>query len=244
LQVKVERRFANGFSLSGSYTFSKLMDNLPSSETGFPGGAFSGGGTQDWYNLRAEWSVAEFNTPHVLTINGIYELPFGRGKRFFNSHSVTNYLVGGWQLNGITSLISGTPLGVYTATNTLYNYGGSQRATWDGTDPAKGGKVADKLNNYFNVDAFSQTAPFTYGNSPRLLSGLLTPGTISTDLSGIKKIPIYENLSGEFRAEAFNIFNHPVFGPPDTTLGDGTTGIVNSQVNLPRQIQLALKLIW
>jgi len=244
LQVKVERRFADGFSLSGSYTFSKLMDNLPSSETGFPGGAFSGGGTQDWYNLRAEWSVAEFNTPHVLTVNGIYELPFGKGKRFLNNSNVANYIVGGWQLNGITSLISGTPLGVYTATNTLYNYGGSQRANWDGTSPAKGGKVSDKLDNYFNVSAFSQPAPFTYGNSPRLFSGLLTPGTISTDLSGIKKIPIYENLSGEFRAEAFNIFNHPVFGPPDTTLGDGTTGIVNSQVNLPRQIQLALKLIW
>lgn len=244
LQAKFERRFANGFSLLASYTYAKLLDNLPASETGFPGGAFAGGGIQDWYNLRAEWAVAEFDTTHYLTINGIYELPFGHGKAFLNHSKVANYFVGGWQLNGITSLISGTPLGVYTASNTLYNYGGSQRANWDGTNPAKSGKLADRLNDYFNVSAFSQPNPFTYGNSPRMFSGLRSPGTVSTDLSAIKRVPIYDRLSGEFRAEAFNLFNHPVFGPPDTTFGDGTTGIVNSQVNLPRQIQLALKLNW
>jgi hypothetical protein len=77
-----------------------------------------------------------------------------------------------------------------------------------------------------------------------MLGNLRSPGFIDTDLSGIKKIPIHERISAEFRAEAFNLFNHPTFGPPDTTLGDGNTGIINSQVNLPRQIQIALKILW
>lgn len=244
LQVKFQRRFADGSSLLASYTFSKLMDNIGSSETGFPGSTVSGGGIQDWDNLAEEWSVAEFDTPHDLVVSGVYELPFGQGKRFLSHSRAANYLVGGWQLNGITSVVSGTPFGVYTARNTLFNYGGSQRANWNGRDASKGGKIADRLNEYFNVSDFSQPAPFSYGNSSRLISNLRTPGTVSTDLSGIKRVPIFENLSAEFRAEAFNLFNHPRFGPPDNALGDGTTGIINSQVNLPRELQFALKLIW
>ena len=244
LQVKVVRRFANGFSLLASYTWSKLMDNIPASETGFPGGSFGGTGIQDWDNLRAEWAVASFDTPQYFAFNGIYELPFGKGKRFVNSNRVANLFVGGWQLNGITSLISGTPQEVFTASNTLFNYGGSQRANWNGQNPSLDGKISNRLNEYFDVSDFSQPAPFTYGNSPRMLANLRSPGFIDTDLSGIKKFPIYERISAEFRAEAFNLFNHPTFGPPDTTLGDGTTGIINSQVNLPRQIQIALKILW
>ncbi len=244
LQVKVVRRFANGFSLLASYTWSKLMDNIPASETGFPGGSFGGTGIQDWDNLRAEWAVASFDTPQYFALNGIYELPFGQGKPFLNGNKVANYFIGGWQLNGITSAISGTPQEVFTATNTLFNYGGSQRANWNRLNPSKSGKISNRLNEYFNVNYFSQPAPFTYGNSPRMLGNLRSPGFIDTDLSGIKKIPIHDRISAEFRAEAFNLFNHPTFGPPDTTFGDGTTGIINSQVNLPRQIQIALKILW
>ncbi|HET6217164.1 MAG TPA: TonB-dependent receptor [Acidobacteriaceae bacterium] len=244
LQVKLVRRFQNGFSLQASYTWSKLMDNLPASETGFPGGSFGGTGIQDWDNLRAEWAVASFDTPQYFTLNAIYELPFGKGKQFLNQNKIANYFVGGWQLNGITSAISGTPQEVFTASNTLFNYGGSQRANWNGLNPSREGKIANRLNEYFTVSDFSQPPAFTYGNSPRMLSNLRSPGFISTDLSGIKNIPIHENISAQLRGEAFNLFNHPTFGPPDTTLGDGTTGIINSQVNLPRQIQVALKIIF
>ncbi len=244
LQVKLSRRFQNGFSLLASYTWSKLMDNIPASETGFPGGSFGGTGIQDWDNLRAEWAVASFDTPQYFAFNGIYELPFGKGKPFLNSNKFVNVFAGGWQLNGITSLISGTPQEVFTANNTLFNYGGSQRANWNGQNPSLSGKISNRLNGYFNVADFSQPDAFTYGNSPRMMANLRSPGFVSTDFSGIKKIPIHERITGEFRAEAFNLFNHPTFGPPDTTFGDGTTGIINSQVNLPRQIQIAVKVLW
>ncbi len=244
LQVKLDKRFSHGFNFLVAYTWSKLMDNIPASETGFPGGSFGGTGIQDWDNLRAEWAIASFDTPQYLAINGIYELPFGYKKPFFNHSKLANYLIGGWQLNGITSAISGTPQEVFTASNTLFNYGGSQRANWNGQNPSRSGAISKRLNEYFTVSDFSQPASFTYGNSPRMLANLRSPGFIDTDLSGIKQIPIHESVNAEFRAEAFNLFNHPTFGPPDTTLGDGTTGVVNNQVNLPRQIQLAVKVIW
>jgi hypothetical protein len=246
LQAKLERRFANGFSLQAAYTWSKLEDNLPATETGFPGGTYGSGSIQDYDNLRSEWAVASFDTPQYLAFNGIYELPFGAKKQFLSDNKVANYFVGGWQLEGITSFASGSPLGVTTAAQTLGNNGGTQRANWNGNNPAKSGKVANRLGvgQYFNVNDFSNPGAFTYGNSPRSLSTLLSDAFIDTDMSAIKNTPIHDQLSWQFRVEAFNLFNHPVFGPPDTTLGDGTTGLVGSTTNNPRQIQVAVKVLW
>jgi Carboxypeptidase regulatory-like domain len=252
LYLKIERRFANGFSVLGSYTWSKLMDNIPASETGFPGGVYQdetfnggGGGIQNWYNLKGERSLATYNTTQVLAINGIWELPFGKGKQLFsNDNQVVNYVAGGWQLNGIVSVHSGSPLEVYMASNTLFNNGGTQRANWNGQDPILPGPTVKKLNGYFNLNDFSAPASFTYGNSPRTLGVLTSPGLANVDLSGIKNIPIRDNWKVQFRAEAFNLFNHPQFAPPDTSLGDGTTGVISSQINLPRQIQFAVRLVF
>jgi hypothetical protein len=246
LQAKLERRFADGFSLQAAYTWSKLEDNLPASETGFPGGTYGAGSIQDYDNLRAEWAVASFDTPHYLAINGIYELPFGTGKRFGANNKATNYIIGGWQVEGITSFASGSPLGVTTAAQNLGNNGGTQRANWSGKNPSKGGKVADRLGvgQYFDVTVFSAPGAYTYGNSPRSVSQLRSDAFINTDMSAIKNTKIHDQLSWQFRVEAFNLFNHPVFGPPDTTLGDGTTGLVGSTTNNPRQIQLAVKVLW
>ena len=244
LQLKVERRFANGFSILGSYTWSKLLDNVAPTGTGFPGGTFAGGATQDWDNLAAEWSLATFDTPNYLAINGILDLPFGKDRRWFHQNSFANYLIGGWQLNGISTVLSGTPQQVFTSANTLYNYGGTQRANWNGKNPIPGTPIKDRLNEYFNTDDFTAPPAFTYGNSPRTLGALRAPGLVDVDLSGVKNTALFEGITLQFRAEAFNLFNHPQFGPPDTALGDGTTGVISSQVNNPRELQFALKLLF
>jgi hypothetical protein len=244
LQAKLVRRFANGFSVLSSYTWSKLRDNIGASETGFPGSVVPGSGIQDWDNLKKEWSVAEFDVPHYWTTSGIYELPFGKGRKYLKNSGKADYVIGGWQLEGINSFISGYPVVVYPANQTLNNNGGFQRANWNGQKAAGSGRVDKRLNSYFNVAQFSAPAPFTYGNSPRLISSLRTPITYNTDLSFIKKVKFAERFTGEFRFEAFNVFNHPLFGGPDTALGDGRTGIVNSQVNLPRQVQVAGKITF
>lgn len=244
LQVSATRRFTSGFGLMVSYVRSKLMDNVGATETGFPGGTYAGGGIQDWDNLRAEWALATFDTPNYLAVNGTYDLPFGKDKRWLNSNRAADYLFGGWQLNGINYVLSGTPLQVYTAANTLYNDGGTQRANWNGQNPIPDTPIKKRLNAYFNVNDFSAPAPFTYGNSPRLLGDLRAPGWVDCDLSGIKNTHLTERVNVQFRAEAFNILNHPQFGPPDTSLGDGTTGIVSTQINNPRELQFAMKVIF
>jgi hypothetical protein len=250
LNLKVVKRLSYGFSLLGSYTWSKLIDNLPASETGFPGGTYAdevyggGGGIQNWNNLKAERSLATFDTPQSLAINGIWELPFGRNRKFFSNNRTADYFIGGWQLNGIALFQSGTPLQVTPVTNTLYNNGGVQRANWNGQNPSMPGPTSKKLSEYFNVSDFSAPAPFTYGNTSRTLGFLRTPGIANFDLSAIKDIPIKENWRLQFRAEAFNVFNRVQFGAPDTVLGDGTTGVISTQANLPREIQLAVKLLF
>jgi Carboxypeptidase regulatory-like domain len=244
LQVKVERRFANGFSILGSYTRSKLLDNVAPTTTGFPGGTFAGGPMQDWYNLAAEWSLATFDTPNYLAINGILDLPFGKDRKWFHQNGFANYLIGGWQLNGISTVLSGTPQQVFMSANTLYNNGGTQRANWNGKNPIPGTPINKRLTHYFNINDFSAPAAFTYGNSPRTLGALRAPGLVDVDLSGVKNTALFEGITLQFRAEAFNLFNHPQFGPPDTALGDGTTGVISTQVNSPRELQFALKLLF
>ena len=244
LQLKVERRFANGFSILGSYTWSKLLDNVAPTGTGFPGGTFAGGATQDWDNLAAEWSLATFDTPNYLAINGILDLPFGKDRKWFHQNNFANYLIGGWQLNGISTVLSGTPQQVFMSANTLYNNGGTQRANWNGKNPIPGTAIKDRLTDYFNTDDFSAPGAFTYGNSPRTLGALRAPGLVDVDLSGVKNTVLFEGITLQFRAEAFNLFNHPQFGPPDTALGDGTTGVISTQVNNPRELQFALKLLF
>jgi hypothetical protein len=246
LQVKLDRRFANGFGLTVAYTFSKLLDNIPSSESGFGAAPTNADLLQNFNDLRGERAYASFDIPQYFTFNGLYELPFGKNRKFFNNSRLADSFIGGWQLNGITSFTSGYPQEVFESVNTLYNYNGPgvQRANWNGKNPSRSGKVSSRLNNYFNVSDFSDPAPFTYGNSPRSLGNLRSPQFISTDLSGIKRIPIHDRVSAEFRAEAFNLFNHPVFGPPDTAMDDGATGIISSLVNNPRQIQLAVKVVF
>ena len=244
LYLKIERRFANGFSVLGAYTWQKLMDNIPASVTGSAGGVSiqDGSGPQDYYNLKAERSLATFNTPQSLNITGILELPFGRGKRFLNQNKVTNYIAGGWQLNAIGQAIDGTPLQVSTAVNTLYNNGGVQRANWNGLNPALHGNVAKRLDRYFDISDFSIPAPFTYGNSPRTLGSVSAPGIVNLDLSAIKTVTIHDQWKTQFRVESFNLFNHPRFGVPNTQIGSSNFGVISSQSNLSREIQLAVRL--
>ncbi|MGI8989447.1 MAG: carboxypeptidase regulatory-like domain-containing protein [Bryobacteraceae bacterium] len=246
LQAKLERRFTRGFSLLVSYTYSKLIDDvLPSTANlGFAGESFSLGNIQDYYNRRTERAVASFDTPHFLAINGNWELPFGNGKALLNRHGWVDALAGGWQLNGIATMHSGAPLGLTTVTNTARNYGSAQRPNYLGGDPEGHGPIADRLNQYFNAAAFAVPAPYTYGNTARLLSWLRAPGVGNLDLSVFKDIPVHERMRLQFRFEVFNVMNHPQFDFPNTSIGAPQAGVIAAQANQPRDIQLALKFLF
>ncbi len=252
LQVKLERRFSHGFGMLLSYTWSKLIDDVLPSDTysGFPGESFSAGYIQDSYNRRADRSVANFDTPHYLAINSNWQLPFGAGKPLLNHNGWANTIVGGWQLNGIFNIHTGAPLGLTTQSNTLNNYSAYgwasnvERPSYVGGPIYTSGAISSRLNDYFNINAFQTPAPFTYGNTGRLLPYLRGPGAVQLDVSLFKEIPIHERLHMQFRAEVFNVLNHPQFDNPNTVIGSPQAGVISNQVNSPRDMQLALKLLF
>lgn len=152
-----------------------------------------------------------------------------------------NALVGGWQLNPIVTVHSGAPIGLTTASNTLHNYGAVQRPSLvPGQNPEGSGSIAA----YFNTAAFAVPAPYTYGNTGRLLPYLRAPGVANLDVSLMKNIPIHERMHLQFRFEAFNAMNHPQFDFPNTVIGSSAAGVISAQANMPRNLQLALKLLF
>ncbi|MGI8988974.1 MAG: TonB-dependent receptor domain-containing protein [Bryobacteraceae bacterium] len=243
LQAKLERRFSKGFSVLVSYTFSKLLDDVSPTTTGYPGESFASGAYQDTTNRAKERAPASFDTPHYLALNSVWEIPVGPGHGFLE-RGVPSQILGGWQLNGIATFQSGVPLQLGVASNTLNNYGGSQRPDWTGKDPTLSGPISQRLNHYFDTSQFSLPLPYTYGNVARLLSVLRAPGLANLDLSIFKNFTLRESLKLQFRIESFNTLNHPQFSLPNTTIGSSAAGVIGTQANLPRDIQLALKLLF
>jgi hypothetical protein len=236
MQITAEKQFSHGVSITASYTWSKLMDNATGA---LSGQTLSGTGFQDYNNLRNEWSVSSLDIPHRFVIGYLWELPFGTGRKYLTA-GWAGRAFGGWQVEGITTFASGEVLGL-TATNTTNSLGGGQRPNWNGENPVL---ASPTVNEWFNTSVFSQPPPFTFGNVARTLGNLRASPTNDFDFSLIKNTRLNERITLQFRAESFNLFNTVQFGPPDTGLGDSTFGVVSSQQNQPRIVQLALKLLF
>ncbi len=243
LLVRAERRLSKGVSLAVAYTFSKEIDDVVPSVNGFPGESFSGGGLQNYYNLHLERALSSWDTPQTLVISYVYELPFGHGKPWLNRGGVLNAVAGGWQINGNTTFQSGPPLQI-SGGNASGSFAGTQRPNWNGQNPSLSGSVTSRLSQYFNTADFSFNAPFTFGNAPRLMPDLRGPGTDNFDISLFKNFQVLERYRMQFRAEAFNAFNRVQFGNPNTNINSSAFGVISSQQNSPRNIQLALRLLF
>jgi hypothetical protein len=243
LSLKVEHRFAHGFSILGSYTFSKIIDDVVASPTGFAGDSFTTGAIQNYYNTHADRSIAGFNIPHNITVSYVYELPFGPGKALLNTGGIAGKLVGGWQINGITTFRSGTPLQISGGNTSALN-AGTLRPNWNGQNPTLSGSVTSRLNAYFNTSDFSLNPLYTFGNVPRIMPDLYGPGTADFGISLFKNTQFRERWKLQFRAEAFNAFNRVQFGNLATNITLSTFGQITTQANLARDIQLALKLMF
>ena len=174
----------------------------------------------------------------------MYELPWGRGRKWGSSWSrPVDLLVGSWQVNGITTLSSGTPIGI-SASNTAGIFSMATRPNNNGKSAKLEGAVHDRLNRYFDTSVFSQPAPFTFGNLSPRLPDVRTDGVRNFDISLFKDFNMTERFRLQLRAEALNAFNTPRFGGPNTSVTSATFGVITSQANAPRQIQLGLKLLF
>jgi hypothetical protein len=244
-QLKAEKRFARGLQFLLTYTLSKSIDDSSvQGLTNFYGGSSS---LQDPNNRSLERSLSQFDSTHVLGINYTYELPVGRGKAFgTNWNAWLNGIIGGWKTNGIWQFVSGNPLGLGLADGqSLPTYGG-QRPSLTGALERNTGP--DFVDHYFaNPEVVVKPAPYALGTAPRTLSSVRAPGINIANLSLFKEFPmskIREGMRLEYRLEAFNAFNHPHFGVPDTNLNGGSFGQIFYLATSPREFQMGLKFYW
>jgi len=225
--------------MAKAFTGQKLIDD--SSTTAVVGGTSS---IQNIYNLRGERAVSSNDVSRLLTVSYVYELPFGRRKRFGSGwNRGLDSVLGGWQVNGITSFSTGLPVVVSTQ-DTSGAGGAGLRPNNNGHSAKRDGPVESRLNRYFDTSVFSQPAPFTFGNTGRTLPDVRIPGAKNFDFSLFKSFPVWERLSLQFRAEAFNLMNTPRFDRPNQGANGVQFGVISGTANSPRQIQLALKLIF
>ncbi|MBM3734742.1 MAG: carboxypeptidase regulatory-like domain-containing protein [Acidobacteria bacterium] len=241
LQARLQRRFANGLTVLGSYAYSKSIDAGSGIRT-TDGDPLT---PMDPYGLFRERGRSAYDFRQRLTTSWLYELPFGKGKRFLNAGGAGNVILGGWQLGGIFTLQSGFPLSVFCPPGNIQNGGDGCRSDSLGINPnlPRNQKTPDR---FFNTAAFPLTGripgPNTearYGDSGRnILDG---PGIISFDFSAIKNFRLTEKTNLEFRGEFFNIPNHPIFAPPGTTPNTPAYGRIGGTKIDSRQLQFGLK---
>jgi hypothetical protein len=236
--LRAEKRFSDGLNMLVSLTAGKLIDDASQTVT-FLGEA---GTKQDFYNRAAERSISAQDVSRRLVLSGNYELPFGRGKSMLGSApKVVDFILGGWQLNGIATFQTGVPL-------KISNGGNNTNLGSPGQRPNNNGKSA-KLDNptmerYFDTSVFSQAPVFTFGNTSRTSPDLRLPAQNNLDASIFKRFRATERATFELRAEAFNATNHPTLGTPGQDVTNvGSFGVITTKSG-SRVMQLALKFLF
>jgi hypothetical protein len=243
LQLQIQNRLSNDLLFLANYVWAKTMTDQ---------GLGAGFGTSgvDQFNHGLEKAVQLGQPPHELKATWVYELPVGTNKRVLsNAPKVLNAILGGWALAATQRYSAGTYLGV-SGGNPLPIFADAVRPNRVPGEPVQlhtGGKFDPATDVYLNSKAFVVNPPFTFGNSGRVLTDFRGFPFYNEDLNIIKRggLGITEDTKYELRVEIFNLFNRTVYGNPGSnTNSPGSFGIVNSQANLPRQMQFGLKIIW
>ncbi len=238
LQVKVDRRFSNGLLIIGAYTYGKAAGYQSEDD-----------GLRFYINPRRNWTRLNFDRAQNLAVGYVYQLPFGKGKKFANTNPIATAVLGGWEINGALSALTGTPLnfggnsGVLRApgnSNTL-NYFGSSIQTPRGNgrdafwfDPAV-------CSASVTTNCFAQPGNLQFGNlGPNVISG---PGSWDMSFSVFRSFKIAEKLSLQLRGESFSVVNTPAWGNPDTNIGNRTFGFITGAGG-NRSVQLGAKIIY
>ncbi len=230
--VRLRKRMTSGFSVGGSYVYSKSIDNASS---------IGGGATvvaQNDLDLAAERGLSSFDMRHRLTGDFMYELPFGTGKHYLSKPSIARGIFGDWTWSGDFTVASGTP---YTARvigdflDVARGTNGTLRADYTGAPISIGNP---NIHQWFNTTAFTVPASGTFGNAGR--NTIEGPGTVLFNMSISKNIPFKDMMGVEVRLDAQNVFNHPVYTGIDTTVNSPTFGQVIS-VGSMRKIQASTR---
>lgn len=225
LQASIERRFANGYTVMANYTFSKFMQATE---------------TYQADDARPTEVISDADRPHRLTVSGIYELPFGPGRRWLaDGNGLMKRVVGGWQLSGVYTFQSGAPI---NWGNIIFN-GDINNIRLNGSE--------QRVERWFNTEAgFNRVAAQQLANNIRTFPfrfGFIRADQINNvDLSVIKNTVLKEKLNFQFRAEFLNSMNHKLLPAPNTSVTQAQFGqtVASNQANYPRRIQLTAKFIF
>ncbi len=232
LNVKLDKRFSSGLSFLGNYTWSKFIDDVPAT---FEAGA-STANLQNLYSRAAEKALSGNDVRHRFVASSVYELPFGRGRRWL-SQGIAARALGGWNLGGIVTFQAGSPFALTTQTNTLNAFNpGQQRASLL-RDPALPGGER-RVNRFFDTAAVVAPPSFTFGTASR--SPLIGPGLANYDFSLLKNHTWGESYNIQVRLESFNALNRANFEEPAGALGSPAFGVI-SNARAARSIQLGIR---
>jgi hypothetical protein len=213
--VRLEKRSSRGIALSANYEFSKQLDD------------YSGPyGKQDFFNRGNEWSLTAGNIPHRFSLNYVYELPVGAGKPFLAWPDWRRYLVDGWSISGMSSILSGEPVALRPQFN---NTGGVVPALDVNVVPGLDPSVPEPGPNlWFNPAAFDQPPDFATGNASRTHPSLRNPGNQNHDISLTKRFAMGIDRTVELSAVGFNFLNHANWNDPDPVIGPASAPNVNA----------------
>ena len=232
LAGKLTKRFSKGLTTLVAYTWSKSIDETSGVRTQDSDTLFS----QDGNCMRCERGLSAFDNRQRLVVSGLYDLPVGKGRPVDVRNRFLNTVAGGWQLGSIVTWRSGFPLNPSAGVN--------RANTNINVDRPDATGVSQSLDNrstaqWFNVAAFALAPLYSFGNAAR--NSITGPPGFTLDFSAHKDFRIKEGHALQFRMEAFNFLNHPVWGLPNATFSSPQFGRITSTSGSMRQMQLALK---
>ena len=239
VSIILNKRMSHGLQANLHYTWSRTRDMATHSN--------GGGAVMNNYDIWLDYGPANWDIPHRFVASYLYELPFFKS----SSQPLLKYLVAGWQISGVTTIQSGSPVNITFASDRA-NIGitGLQRPDLVGAVPelncqpntAGTTDVARReLINCYDATAFALPAQYTFGNTPRNV--LRGPNFSQTDLALLKNVPLGGSVRFQFRAEIFNLFNQVNYGNPGASFGAASFGRITT-AGLMRQIQLGGKLMF
>lgn len=229
LTARAERRMAQGLLFQLSYTKGKLIDDTPERFTG-------GSSIIDPYNLRLSRSISDNDISQRFVGNFIYQLPFGQNKRWL-SHGLASYILGNWQVSGIFTARTGTPIVITTSCNTQLPGIGCYAIRLHNPNLSSG----QSLNEWLDTTAFAVPGLYSLGSDSRTEPNLRNPGLVNLDALLSRSQPIGEKVQIQLRAEFYNSLNHTNFNGPQANVTASNFGQITS-AGAGRSTQLGLRL--
>jgi len=238
LSAKIEKRFAAGVSFLSTFTYGHALD-YQNPALDLCDGCGSGDTIQDNYNRRANHSSADNDVRARYVFAGSFEMPFGKGKKFLGDSRVGSAVLGGWRLSAIYQTQTGLPFTPSLSFDSA-NAGTTSRPNRICDGNTGGGTV----QRYFDTSCFVTPPSYVFGNAGRNI--LRAPGINNVDgsLQRDFRLPIERSTVLQFRAEAFNAFNHTQFGTPGAGVGTTTYGVITGTSTDARQLQLGVRLTF